>query len=149
MNLESSLAARLRSASAKLEMAGRLIFLICFDPFYIVGGFSLISLLVLRESRDCGNQLPNLNSDSILIGFDLIRSDLVWRFDWSKVDHSRPIVALLALNSQRSWRQFLAKSERNSSAELEVVCGEATIYPFCAVVYGFRAELTSSGEAMS
>ena len=71
LNLESSLAARLGSASAKLEMAGRLILLICFDPFHIVGGFPLIFLLILEESRDCGNQLPNLISDLILIGFDL------------------------------------------------------------------------------
>ena len=77
-----------------------------------------------------------------MIGFNLdpIRFDFIWRFNWSKVDHSRPAVALPALNSQRSWRQYLAKSERNSSAELEVACGEATIYPFCAVVYGFRAK---------
>ena len=95
LNLESSLAARLGSASAKLEMAGRLIFLICFEPFRIVGGFPLILLLVLEESRDCGNQLPNLISDLILIGFDLIRYDLVQRFDWSKVDHQRPAVELL------------------------------------------------------
>ena len=72
LNLESSLAAMLRSASAKLEMAGRLIFLIFFfDPFHIVERSPLILLLVLRESRDCGNQLPNLISDLILIGFDL------------------------------------------------------------------------------
>ena len=112
LNLESSLAARLRSTSAKLEMAGRLIFLICFDSFNIIGGFILIFLLVLRESRDYGNQLPNLISDLILIGFDLIRSNLIRRFDWSKVDHSRPIAELPVLNSQRSWRQFLTKSEK-------------------------------------
>ena len=129
LNLESSLAARLGSASAKLEMAGRLILLICFDPFHIVGGFSLISLLVLRESRDCGNQLPNLISDLILIGFDLISSDLVQRFDWSKVDHSRLTAALPALNSQRSWKAHLAKSEESSSAELDNICGEATEHP--------------------
>ena len=99
LNLESSLAARLGSASAKLEMAGRLILLICFGPFHIVGGFSLIFLLVLRESRDCGNQRSNLISDLILIGFDLIRFDLIRRFDWSKVDHSRPIAELSALSS--------------------------------------------------
>jgi len=99
LNLKSSLTARLRSASAKLEMVGRLIFLICFDPFHIVGGFSLIFLLVLRESRDYGNQLPNLISNLILIGFDLIRFDLIRRFDWSKVDHSRPIAELPALSS--------------------------------------------------
>ena len=134
LNPKSSLVARLGSASAKLELAGRLILLICFDPFHIVGGFPLIFLLVLGESRDCGIQLPNL----ILIGFDLIRPDLIRRFDWSKVDHSRPIAALPALSSQRSWRQYLAKSEESSSAELDVVCGEATAYPFCAVAYGFR-----------
>ena len=70
LNLESSLAARLGSASAKLEMAGRLILLICFDSFHIVEGSLLIFLLVLGESRDCGNQLRNLISDLILIGFD-------------------------------------------------------------------------------
>ena len=53
--MESSLAARLGSASVKLEVAGRLILLICFDPFHIVGGFFLILLLVLEESRDYGN----------------------------------------------------------------------------------------------
>ena len=140
LNLESSLIARLGSASAKLEMAGRLILLICFDSFHIIGRFPLILLLVLEESRDCGNQLPNLISDLILIGFDLdpIRFDLIWRFNWSKVDHSRPAAALPALNSQRSCRQYLAKSEESSSAELDVVCGEATAYPFCAVACGFR-----------
>ena len=43
-NPESSLAARLRSASAKLEMAGRLILLICFESFHIVER-SLLDLL--------------------------------------------------------------------------------------------------------
>ena len=80
-------------------MASRLIFPICYDPFHIVEGFSLILLLVLEESRDCGNQLPNLISDLILIGFDLIGSDLIWRFDWSQVDHSRPIAEPSALSS--------------------------------------------------
>ena len=51
LNLKSSLAARLELASTKLEIAGRLILLICFDPFHIVGGFSLILLLVLEKSR--------------------------------------------------------------------------------------------------
>jgi len=129
LNLESSLTARLGSASAKLEIAGRLIFLICFDPFHIVGGFPLIFLLILGESRNCGNQLPNLISDLILIGFDQIWFDLIWRFNWSKVDHSRSIATLPALNSQRSWRQYLAKSEESSSAELDIVCGEATAHP--------------------
>ena len=129
LNLESSLAARLGSASAKLEKAGRLILLICFDPFHIVGEFSLIFLLVLEESRDCGNQLPNLISDLILIGCDLIGSDLIRRSDWSKVDHSRPTAALPALSSQRSWRRFLAKSEESSSAELDNICGEDTEHP--------------------
>ena len=80
-------------------MAGRSIFLIHFDSFHIVEGFPLISLLVLRESRDCGNQLPYLISDLILIRFDLIGSDLIRRFDLSKVDHSRSIVALPVLSS--------------------------------------------------
>ena len=70
-NLKSSLAARLESVSAKLEVVGRLILLICFDHFHIVGRSPLIFLLVLEESRDYGNQLPNLISDLILIGFDL------------------------------------------------------------------------------
>ena len=138
LNLESSLAARLESASAKLEVAGRLILLIRFDSFHIIERSLLILLLVLEESRDCGNQLPNLISDLILIGFDLIGSDLIRRVDWSKVDRSRFIAALPALNSQRSWRQYLAKSEESSLAELDVVCGEATAYPFCAVACGFR-----------
>ena len=84
LNLESSLAARLGSASAvaRLEMAGRLILLICFVPFHIVGGFPLILLLVLEESRDYGNQLPNLIPDLILIrfGLDSIIFDLILRF---------------------------------------------------------------------
>ena len=102
LNLESSLAARLGSASAKLEMAGRLILLIRFDPFHIIERSLLILLLVLREPRDCGNQLPILISDLILIGFDLdlIRSDLIWRFDWSKVDHSRPAAELEAVSGE-------------------------------------------------
>ena len=85
LNLESSLAARLGSASAKLEVAGRMILLICCDPFHIVGGFPLILLLVLEESRNYGNQLPNLISDLILIrfGLDSIRFDLILRFKWS------------------------------------------------------------------
>ena len=85
LNLKSSLAARLGLASAKLEIAGRLILLICFDPFHIVGGFSLILLLVLEESRDYDNQLPNLIPDLILIrfGLDSIRFDLILRFKWS------------------------------------------------------------------
>ena len=52
-------------------MAGRLILLIRFDSFHIIERFLLILLLVLEESRDYGNQLPNLLSDLILIGFDL------------------------------------------------------------------------------
>ena len=99
LNLESSLTARLGSASAKLEIAGRLILLICFDPFHIIERFPLILLLILRESRDYGNQLLNLISDLILIGFDLIGSDLIRRFNWSKVDHSRPMAELPALSS--------------------------------------------------
>ena len=73
LNLKSSLAVRLGSASAKLEMAGRLILLIRFDSFHIIERSLLILLPVLGESRDCGsgNQLPNLISDLILIGFDL------------------------------------------------------------------------------
>ena len=105
LNLESSLAARLGSASAKLEMAGRLIFLICFDPFHIVERSPLILLLVLRESRDCGNQLPNLISDLILIGFDLISSgDLIGQ-------------RLTIADQQRSYRVEL-------TAELEGASGE-------------------------
>jgi len=78
LNLDSSLAVRLKSASVKLEMASRLILLICFDSFYIVERSLLILLLILGESRDCGNQLPNLISDLILIGLDLISSrDLI------------------------------------------------------------------------
>jgi len=59
----------------------------------------LILLLVLGESRDYGNQLPNLISDLILIRFDLdpIRFDRIWICNWSKIDHSRP-----ASSSQRS-----------------------------------------------
>ena len=52
-------------------MAGRLVLLIRFDPFHIVGGFPLILLLVLEESRDYGNQLPNLIPDLTLIRFGL------------------------------------------------------------------------------
>ena len=106
-----------------------MILLICFDPFHIVERSPLILLLVLEESRDYGNQLPNLIFDLILIGFDLIESDLIRRFDWSKVDHSRPAVALPALSSQRSWKAHVAKSEDSSSAELDTVYSEATAHP--------------------
>ena len=71
LNLESSLAARLESASAKLEVAGSVDLLICFDSFHIIRRSPLILLLVLGESRDYGKQLPNLISDLILIRFDL------------------------------------------------------------------------------
>ena len=70
-NLESSLAARLESASAKLEVAGSINLLICFDSFHIIGRSPPILLLVLGESRDYGKQLPNLISDLISIRFDL------------------------------------------------------------------------------
>ena len=71
LNLESSLATRLESASAKLGIAGSVNLLICFDFFQIIKRSTLIFLLVLGESRDYGNQLPNLVSDLILIRFDL------------------------------------------------------------------------------
>ena len=67
LNLESSLAARLESASAKLGIAGS----VCFDSFQIIERSPLIFLLVLGESRDYGKQLPNLISGLILIRFDL------------------------------------------------------------------------------
>ena len=108
-----------------------MILLICFDPFHIIERFSLILLLILGESRDYGNQLPNLISDLILIGFELNlnRFDLIWRFNWSKVDHDGPAAALSASSSQRSWKAHVAKSEDSSSAELDDVCGEATEHP--------------------
>ena len=68
LNLESSLAARLESASAKL---GSVDLLICFDSFQIIERSPLIFLLVLGELRDYGKQLPNLISDLISIRFDL------------------------------------------------------------------------------
>ena len=71
LNLESSLAARLESAFAKLEIAGSVDLLICFDSFQITERSPLIFLLVLGESSDYGKQLPNLTSDLILIRFDL------------------------------------------------------------------------------
>ena len=71
LNLESSLAARIESASAKLEIAGSVDLLICFDSFHIIGRSPLILFLVLGESRDYGRQLSNLISDLILIRFDL------------------------------------------------------------------------------
>ena len=70
-NLESSLVASLESASVKLEIAGSVDLLICFDSFHIIERSPLILLLVLRESRDYGKRLPNLISDLILIRFDL------------------------------------------------------------------------------
>ena len=70
LNLESSLAARLESASAKLGIAGSVDLLICFDYFQIIERSPLIFLLVLGESRDYGKQLPNLISDLISIRFD-------------------------------------------------------------------------------
>ena len=51
LNLESSLTARLESTSAKLEVAGSVDLLICFDSFHIIGRSPLILLLVLGESR--------------------------------------------------------------------------------------------------
>ena len=71
LNLESSLAARLGSASAKLGIAGSVDLLIFFDSFQITERSPLIFLLVLGESRDYGKQLPDLISDLILIRFDL------------------------------------------------------------------------------
>ena len=71
LNLESSLAARLESAFAKLGIAGTVDLLIYFDSFQIIERSPLIFLLVLGESRDYGKQLPNLISDLILIRFDL------------------------------------------------------------------------------
>jgi len=52
--MESSLAARLESASAELGIAGSVDLLICFDFFHIIGRSPLILLLVLGESRDYG-----------------------------------------------------------------------------------------------
>ena len=71
LNLKSSLAARLESASAKLGTAGSVDLLICFDSFQIIERSPLILLLVLGESRDYGKQLPNLISDLISIRFNL------------------------------------------------------------------------------
>ena len=71
LNLKSSLAARLESASAKLEIADSINLLICFDSFQIIERSPPIFLLVLGESRDYSKQLPNLISDLILIRFDL------------------------------------------------------------------------------
>ena len=71
LNLESSLAAMLASASAKLGIAGSVDLLICSDSFQIVKRSPPIFLLVLGESSDYGKQLPNLISDLILIRFDL------------------------------------------------------------------------------
>ena len=126
LNLESSLAARLESASAKLGIADSVDLLICFDSFQIIKRSPLIFLLVLGESRDCGKQLPNLISDLILI---LNRFDLIWRFNWSKVDHDRPAAELPASSSQRSCKAHVARSEESSSAELDNLCGEATKHP--------------------
>ena len=67
LNLESSLAARLESASAMLRIAGSVNLLICFDSFQITERSPLILLLVLGESRDYGKKL----SDLISIRFDL------------------------------------------------------------------------------
>ena len=64
-------AARLKSASAKLGIAGSVDLLICFDSFQIIERSPLIFLLGLGESRDYGKQLPNLISDLISIRFDL------------------------------------------------------------------------------
>ena len=54
----------------KLEIAGSVNLLICFDSFQIIERSPLIFLLVLGESSDYGKQLPNLISDLILIRFD-------------------------------------------------------------------------------
>ena len=71
LNLESSLAARLGSASAKLGIAGSVDLSIYFDSFQITERSPMILLLVLGESRDYGKQLSNLISDLISIRFDL------------------------------------------------------------------------------
>ena len=71
LHLKSSLAARLELASAKLGIAGSVDLLICFDSFQITERSPMIFLLVLGESRDYGNQLPNLISNLISIRFDL------------------------------------------------------------------------------
>ena len=84
-------------------------------------------------------------SDLILIGFDLDlnRFDLIWRFNWSKVDHDGPAAELPASSSQRSWKAHLAKSEESSSAELDNICGEATEHPSARlrVAESFQAKL--------
>ena len=67
LNLESSLAARLESASAKVGIASNVDLLIRFDSFQITERSPLIFLLVLGKSSDHGKQLPNL----ISIRFDL------------------------------------------------------------------------------
>ena len=117
----------------------------------------MIPLLVLGESGDYGNQLPNSISDLILIGFDLDpnRFGLIWRFNWSKVDHDGPAAALPASSSQQSWKAHVAKSENSSSAELDIVCGEATeiLLRGCAWLQAkltlCGVNLSSSGEAVS
>ena len=74
----------------------------------------------------------------------LIRSDLdPIRFDWSKVDHDRPAAALPALNSQRSRRQYLAKSEEGSSAKLP-----HTLLRNCVWLQAKLDDLSLSGEAI-
>ena len=94
LNLESSLAARLGSASAKLRIAGSIDL--------------LIFLLVLGESSDYGKQLPNLISDLFLIRFDL--EDLI---------SSENLIGqrLTIKDPQRSCRMEL-------TAELEEASGE-------------------------
>ena len=68
LNLGSSLAARLESASAKLEVAGSINLLIRFDPFHIIGRSPLILLLVFRRVK---------RSWQATVKFDL-RFDLNW-----------------------------------------------------------------------
>ena len=68
--MKSSLAARLKSASVKLGIAGSVNLLIYFDSFQIIERSPLIFLVILEESRDYGKQLSNLISNLILFRFD-------------------------------------------------------------------------------
>ena len=132
LNLESSLATRLESASTKLGIAGSVDLLICFDSFQITERSPLIFLLVLGESRDYGKQLPNLISDWISLDLILNRFDLIWRFNWLKVTMKTRSGAA-ASSSQWSWKEHLAKSEESSSAELDKHLWRSYRPSFCAV----------------
>ena len=130
LNLKSSLAARLGSASAKLEKAGRLILLICFDPFYRRRIFPDLLTRFRRVKRLWQSTAK----------FDLrFYLDWIWSWFWIDLISSGDLIGqrLTITDPQRSCRVELAAEleetsgevKESSSAELDNICGEATEHP--------------------